>query len=133
MRPRFAIDPGEKRETLGRDFGIGKHVLDGGEFGFGKKLRARQPVQDRFVKRILRANARAEDPNRFPGVARNDRAEKRALYAELQRLWSTALPALPLYQHLQVDVAPRSLGGVQPSPAGDPVTWSAHDWRFASP
>src|SRR5207302_1199990 len=51
-----------------------------------------------------------------------DRAEKRALYAELQRLWSTALPALPLYQHLQVDVAPRSLGGVQPSPAGDPVT-----------
>ena len=76
MRPRFAIDPGEKRETLGRDFGIGKHVLDGGEFGFGKKLRARQPVQDRFVKRILRPHARAENPNGLPGLSRNNRAEK---------------------------------------------------------
>jgi peptide/nickel transport system substrate-binding protein len=62
-----------------------------------------------------------------------DRGEKRALYVELQRLWTTALPALPLYQHLQVDVAPRRLAGVQPSPAGDALTWSARDWRFGPP
>jgi len=62
-----------------------------------------------------------------------DRGEKRSLYAEMQRVWSSELPALPLYQHLQVDVAPRALTGVQPSPAGDALTWSARDWRFAAP
>src|SRR6059058_4929891 len=30
-----------------------------------------------------------------------DRGEKRSLYAEMQRVWSSELPALPLYQHLQ--------------------------------
>ena len=57
-------------------------------------------------------------------------ADKRALYAELQRLWAEALPGLPLYQELRVDVAPRALEGVQPSPNDDPVTWNAAEWRF---
>jgi len=57
--------------------------------------------------------------------------DKRALYAELQRLWAEALPGLPLYQELRVDVAPRALEGVQPSPNGDPLTWNAAEWRFA--
>jgi peptide/nickel transport system substrate-binding protein len=59
-------------------------------------------------------------------------ADKRALYAELQRLWAEALPGLPLYQELRVDVAPRALLGVQPSPNDDPLTWNAAEWRFAS-
>jgi peptide/nickel transport system substrate-binding protein len=57
--------------------------------------------------------------------------DKRALYAELQRLWAEALPGIPLYQELRVDVAPRVLEGVQPSPNGDPLTWNAAVWRFA--
>ena len=55
------------------------------------------------------------------------------LSAKLTIGFRYALPALPLYQHLQVDVAPRRLAGVQPSPAGDALTWSARDWRFGPP
>ena len=51
---------------------------------------------------------------------------------ELQRLWAEALPGLPLYQELRVDVVPRALEGVQPSPNGDPLTWNAAEWRFAA-
>jgi ABC-type transport system substrate-binding protein len=58
--------------------------------------------------------------------------DKRALYAELQRLWAEELPGLPLYQELKVDVAPRALQGVQPSPNDDPLTWNAAQWRFAA-
>lgn len=62
--------------------------------------------------------------------AASDRDDKRALYAELQQLWAASLPGLPLYQELLVDVAPRNLEGIQPSPNGDPLTWNARDWRF---
>ena len=65
-------------------------------------------------------------------AAATDRADKRTLYAEMQRLWAEALPGLPLYQELLVDVAPRNLDGIQPSPNGDPLTWNARDWRFIS-
>ena len=61
------------------------------------------------------------------------RSDKRALYAELQRIWSDALPGLPLYQYLRVDIAARSLGGVQPPPSGGGLTWNAAAWRFAAP
>lgn len=60
------------------------------------------------------------------------RADKQALYAEMQRLWAESLPGIPLYQELLVDVAPRNLEGIQPSPNGDPLTWNARDWRFVS-
>jgi len=56
--------------------------------------------------------------------------DQRSLYAELQRLWRESNAALPLYQRLAVDVAPRSLAAVQPSPAGAPLTWNAHEWAF---
>ncbi len=59
-----------------------------------------------------------------------ERVDKRALYAELQRLWAASLPGIPLYQELSVDVAPHNLEGIQPSPNGDPLTWNARDWRF---
>jgi peptide/nickel transport system substrate-binding protein len=63
-------------------------------------------------------------------VAAPEQAEKRSLYAEMQRVWAESLPGVPLYQELLVDVAPRNLEGIQPSPNGDPLTWNARDWRF---
>ena len=63
-------------------------------------------------------------------AAAPERAEKHSLYAEMQRLWAESLPGVPLYQELFVDVAPRNLEGIQPSPNGDPLTWNARDWRF---
>jgi len=62
-----------------------------------------------------------------------DRAEKRQLYAALARLWTDEPAALPLYQRLLVDVAPRLLAGVQPAPAAEPLTWNVREWRFAAP
>src|SRR5207247_485386 len=63
-------------------------------------------------------------------VAAPEQVEKRSLYAEMQRVWAESLPGLPLYQELLVDVAPRNLEGIKPSPNGDPLTWNARDWRF---
>jgi len=63
-------------------------------------------------------------------TAAPEQAEKHSLYAEMQRLWAESLPGVPLYQELLVDVAPRNLEGIQPSPNGDPLTWNARDWRF---
>jgi peptide/nickel transport system substrate-binding protein len=62
-----------------------------------------------------------------------DRNEKRPVYAEMQRLWTSSLPALPLYQELRVDVAPRTLANVQPAPSGAALTWNAYQWSFAVP
>jgi peptide/nickel transport system substrate-binding protein len=59
--------------------------------------------------------------------------EKRPLYAELQQIWSDDLPGLPLYQRLRVDVATRSLSGIQPPPQDAPITWNAAVWRFSGP
>ena len=59
--------------------------------------------------------------------------EQRMLYAELQRVWSDDLPALPLYQRLRVDIAARTLTGIQPPPNDAPLTWNAAEWRFAAP
>jgi ABC-type transport system substrate-binding protein len=62
-----------------------------------------------------------------------DRDAKRPLYAELQRIWSDALPGLPLYQHLRVDVTARSLAGIQAPPRDAALTWNAAAWRFGVP
>jgi peptide/nickel transport system substrate-binding protein len=61
------------------------------------------------------------------------RDEKRPLYAELQRIWSDSLPAVPLYQRLRVDVAARALAGIQAPPSDAALTWNAVDWRFQAP
>ena len=66
-------------------------------------------------------------------AAAPDRTEKRLLYSELERVWDDARPALPLYQLLLVDVAPRALAGVDPASDGAPLTWNVREWRFASP
>ena len=61
-----------------------------------------------------------------------ERAEARPIYAEMQRLWSEAHPALPLYQVLKVDVVPARLDGVRPAAHGAALTWNASEWRFAA-
>jgi ABC-type transport system substrate-binding protein len=60
-----------------------------------------------------------------------DRSEKRAVYVEMERIWTDALPALPLYQELRVDVAPQSLRGIQPTPSGSALSWNAFEWSFS--
>ena len=60
----------------------------------------------------------------------SDRTEKRVVYGEMQRIWTTALPALPLYQELRIDVAPATLSGVQPPPSGAALSWNVWQWSF---
>jgi ABC-type oligopeptide transport system substrate-binding subunit len=62
-----------------------------------------------------------------------DRDAKRPLYAELQRIWSDALPALPIYQRLRVDLATRALAGIQAPPRDAALTWNVAEWRFQRP
>ena len=76
VRPAFAVDLSEERESFGRDFGIGENVFDRREFGFGQKLYIGKPIEDCFVKRILSPYGWAKDPNRFLNVPRDDGAEK---------------------------------------------------------
>lgn len=66
-------------------------------------------------------------------VAAPARAEKRRLYAELQRLWWDELPALPIHQRLRVDVVPTRLLGVQATAHDAPLTWNVGTWRFRAP
>jgi len=61
-----------------------------------------------------------------------ERNDKRAIYAEMERVWSAALPALPLYQELRVDVAPSALAAVEPTPSGAALSWNAYAWAFAA-
>ena len=63
----------------------------------------------------------------------NGQDEKRPLYVELQHIWSDALPGLPIYQHLRVDIAARTLTGIDQPPRDDALTWNAAAWRFANP
>jgi peptide/nickel transport system substrate-binding protein len=60
----------------------------------------------------------------------SDRGERRAIYGDMQRIWYGALPALPLFQQLRVDVAPRELAGLEPTPSGTPLSWNVHEWHF---
>jgi ABC-type oligopeptide transport system substrate-binding subunit len=61
-----------------------------------------------------------------------DRLEKRAIYGEMEGIWTAALPALPLFQELRVDVAPQGLAGVQPTPSGSALSWNAYEWSFST-
>lgn len=63
----------------------------------------------------------------------SDRSEKRAIYAEMERIWTSAVPALPLYQELRVDVAPQGLAGIQPTPSGSALSWNVYHWSFTAP
>ena len=58
--------------------------------------------------------------------------EKRALYSEMQRIWSDTLPGLPLYQRLRVDIAAARLTGIQAPPQDAALTWNVAQWRFSA-
>jgi peptide/nickel transport system substrate-binding protein len=60
-----------------------------------------------------------------------DRNDKRAIYGEMERIWSATLPALPLYQELRVDVAPARLTDIKPTPSGTALSWNAYQWSFS--
>src|SRR2546425_7874169 len=53
---------------------------------------------------------------------------RRSRYAEMQAIWTTALPAVPLFQRIQVDVADARLRELRPQPTRRPVTWNAARW-----
>ena len=57
--------------------------------------------------------------------------DKRALYSEMQRIWSDALPGLPLYQRLRIDIAAAGLTGIQAPPQEAALTWNVAEWRFS--
>ncbi len=59
-----------------------------------------------------------------------ERDARRLRYLEMQQLWTAALPALPLYQRLQVDVADARLRELRPQPTRQPITWNVARWSF---
>ncbi len=59
-----------------------------------------------------------------------EREARRQRYVEMQRLWTAALPALPLYQRVQVDVADARLRELRPQPTRQPITWNVARWSF---
>lgn len=59
-----------------------------------------------------------------------ERQPRRERYLEMQRLWTAALPALPLYQRVQIDVADARLRELRPQPTRQPITWNVARWSF---
>ena len=59
-----------------------------------------------------------------------ERESRRQRYLEMQWIWTAALPALPLYQRVQVDVADARLRELRPQPARQPITWNVARWSF---
>src|SRR6476661_4934583 len=64
MRAFLALNAAEQRQAFGGDFRIGQNIFDGSEFCLGKEEGVRFPIQESFVKQLLRANARTQDPER---------------------------------------------------------------------
>jgi peptide/nickel transport system substrate-binding protein len=56
---------------------------------------------------------------------------RRTRYAEMQRIWTREVPALPLYQRVQVDVADARLRELRPQPTRRPLTWNVARWSFS--
>jgi peptide/nickel transport system substrate-binding protein len=50
-------------------------------------------------------------------------------YAEQQKLWTEALPVIPLFARTNVHATKRSVQNYRPGPTSTvPVTWNSHDW-----
>jgi len=60
-----------------------------------------------------------------------DRDKRAALWAELQRLYASELPALPLYFRANAHIWPTWLEGVRPTGHQDVSTLWVEDWRAA--
>ncbi|MEW5727406.1 MAG: peptide ABC transporter substrate-binding protein [Pseudomonadota bacterium] len=59
-----------------------------------------------------------------------DRARRKALWAELQKLYADDLPALPLYFRADAFILPKPLKGVTPTGHQDPSTLWVEGWRW---
>jgi peptide/nickel transport system substrate-binding protein len=59
-----------------------------------------------------------------------ERETRRGRYLEMQRIWTEALPALPLYQRVQVDVADARVLEIRPLPTRQPLTWNIARWSL---
>jgi peptide/nickel transport system substrate-binding protein len=62
-----------------------------------------------------------------------DRDKRAALWHELQRIYATDLPALPLFFRADPHVWPKWLQGVTPTGHMAPVTLWVEQWRVAEP
>ncbi|MBI2953226.1 MAG: peptide ABC transporter substrate-binding protein [Chloroflexi bacterium] len=56
--------------------------------------------------------------------------ERKALYAEQQRVFSDELPILPLYQRVNITATKAELQNFKPTPTNTPVTWNIHEWAL---
>lgn len=59
-----------------------------------------------------------------------DREKRKALWADLQRLYAEDLPALPLFFRSDAHILPRQLKGVTPTGHQDPSTLWVENWRW---
>jgi len=59
-----------------------------------------------------------------------DKSKRKALWATLQRLYATDLPALPLYFKADGFVLPPGLKGVQPTGHQDPSPYWVENWQW---
>lgn len=59
-----------------------------------------------------------------------DKTRRKALWADLQRLYATDLPALPLFFRADAHVWPKALTGITPTGHQDPSTLWVENWRW---
>lgn len=57
-------------------------------------------------------------------------AERKPLYVQAQKIWTSELPVLPLYQRLNQTVVKKALSPFSPAPTNTPPTWNAHLWQL---
>ncbi len=62
-----------------------------------------------------------------------DVAKRKALFGEMQRIYTEDLPVLPLYFRSDVFVLPKALKGVRPTGHLNVSTLWVEDWRWANP
>ena len=60
-----------------------------------------------------------------------DPAKRRAIFAEIQRLYAEDLPVLPLYHRAEAFIFPKPLKGVRPTGHLNPSTLWVEEWRWA--
>jgi peptide/nickel transport system substrate-binding protein len=57
-----------------------------------------------------------------------DRDKRKTMWAEMQRIYATELPSLPLYFRSDTFILPKWLSGVRPSGNQYPSTLRITDW-----
>ncbi|MEM8529239.1 MAG: peptide ABC transporter substrate-binding protein [Chloroflexota bacterium] len=62
------------------------------------------------------------------GVTTLDSEERRAAYIDQQEMWTREIPAMPLFQRLNVTLAAPNVQGIQPDTFA-PLTWNITEWQ----